>query len=142
MKSKLLQELNGEKTFAVILETGDEVASGLTDFAAQEQIDAAHFTAIGALQDVTLGYFDWQKKEYDHIPVAEQVEVLALVGDIALDASGKPKVHAHLVVGRMDGTTRGGHLLEAYVRPTLEVVLVESPAHLHRRHDPESGLAR
>ncbi|HEY4308061.1 MAG TPA: PPC domain-containing DNA-binding protein [Pirellulales bacterium] len=141
MKSKLLQELNGQRTFAVIFETGDEVASGLADFAAQKQLAAAHFTAIGALRDVTLGYFDWEKKDYSRISVAEQVEVLALVGDVAWDASGKPKVHAHLVVGRMDGTTRGGHLLEAHVRPTLEVVLVESPAHLQRRHDPESSLA-
>jgi predicted DNA-binding protein with PD1-like motif len=140
MKAKLLSE-RGEKTYAVIFDTGDEVVSGLTSFAKEKGLSASHFTAIGAFQDVTLGYFDWQKKDYQKIPVHEQVEVLSLVGDIALDPKGEPKVHAHVVLGRSDGTTRGGHLLEARVRPTLEVVLVESPSHLQRKHDPESGLA-
>ena len=140
MKAKLLSE-RGDKTYAVIFETGDEVVSGLTSFAKQQHLAASHFTAIGAFQDVTLGYFDWQKKDYQKIPVREQVEVLSLMGDIALDPKGEPKVHAHVVLGRSDGTTRGGHLLEARVRPTLEVVLVESPSHLQRKHDPESGLA-
>jgi predicted DNA-binding protein with PD1-like motif len=140
MKAKLLSE-RGEKTYAVIFDTGDEVVAGLTSFAKEKRLAASHFTAIGAFQDVTLGYFDWQKKDYQKIPVHEQVEVLSLVGDVALDPKGEPKVHAHVVLGRSDGTTRGGHLLEARVRPTLEVVLVESPSHLQRKHDPESGLA-
>ena len=88
-----------------------------------------------------LGYFDWEKKDYLKIPVHEQMEVLSLVGDIALSEKDEPKVHAHAVLGRSDGTTRGGHLLEGHVRPTLEVMLVESPRHLRRQHDPQSGLA-
>jgi predicted DNA-binding protein with PD1-like motif len=96
--------------------------------------------AIGAFRDATLGYFDWKSKDYQKIPVVEQVEVLSLIGDVAI-SDGKPTVHAHVVVGRADGSTRGGHLLQGHVRPTLEVVLVESPAHLRKRHDPESGLA-
>ncbi len=87
-----------------------------------------------------LGYFDWQKKDYTRIPVAEQVEVLALVGDIALN-DGEPQLHPHVVIGKADGSAHGGHLLEAHVRPTLEVIVTESPAHLQRRSDPESGLA-
>ncbi len=88
-----------------------------------------------------MGYFNWEKKEYEKIPVREQVEVLSLIGDVALDDNGKPKVHAHVVVGRSDASTRGGHLLEGHVRPTLEVMLVESSRGLRRRYDPESGLA-
>ena len=141
MKSKLIHELGGEKTFALIFDTGDEVASGLEAFARQQELSGSRFTAIGAFQDVVLGYFDWQKKEYLKIPWREQVEVLSLVGDVALAENGEPKIHAHVVVGCRDGTARGGHLLEAHVRPTLEVILVESPAHLQRRHDPQSGLA-
>jgi predicted DNA-binding protein with PD1-like motif len=140
MKAKRI-DTQGEKTWAVIFDTGDEVVEGLTRLARENSLEGSHFTAIGAFRDVTLGYFDWEKKEYRKIPVREQVEVLSLVGDIALDPDGKPKVHAHVVVGRSDGTTRGGHLLEAHVRPTLEVVLAESAGHLQRRHDPESGLA-
>ncbi len=139
MKSKLLQDQGG-KTFALIFDTGDEVMKGLTDFAKQHRLAGSHFTAIGAFRDVTLGYFDWEKKDYKKIPLSEQVEVLSLVGDIALD-KGEPKVHAHVVVGRSDGSTRGGHLVEAHVRPTLEVILTESPRHLHREYDPEARLA-
>lgn len=138
MESKLLNE-DHEKTFAVIFQTDDEAMSGLTQFVTEQQIHAAQFTAIGAFHDATLAYFDWSTKKYKHIPIHEQVEVLSLVGDVALD-DGKPKIHAHCVVGLSDGTTRGGHLIEAHVRPTLEVIMVESPAYLQRTYDKESGL--
>lgn len=139
MKSTMLEGL-AEKTFALIFDTGDDVTSGLLSFADQHRVTAAHFTAIGAFSSVTLGYFDWEKKDYLKIPVNEQVEVVSLIGDIAI-AGGKPKVHAHVVVGKRDGSVMGGHLMEARVRPTLEVMLTESPAQLTRRMDPESGLA-
>jgi hypothetical protein len=92
------------------------------------------------LESAVLGYFEWERKTYQHIPVNEQVEVLSLVGNIVLEQD-LPKLHAHVVVGTRDGSTRGGHLIEAHVRPTLEVVIVESPTHLRRRHDAASGLA-
>jgi len=139
MRAKLLNE-NGERMFAVVFETGDEPVAGLTRFAAERNIGAAAFTAIGAFSEATLGYFDWDKKDYERIAVKEQVEVLALVGDITLQ-DGKPKLHAHVVLGRRDGSACGGHLLEARVRPTLEVIVTEAPAHLRREHDPASGLA-
>ena len=139
MKSKLINDQR-EKTFVLVFETGDEVASGLLEFAKQQKLAAAHFTAIGALEELTLGYFDWQSKEYQKIPVREQVEVLSLVGNI-VDTDKGPKLHAHVVVGKRDGSAHGGHLIDARVRPTLEVVLIESPDHLRRRHDEASGLA-
>jgi predicted DNA-binding protein with PD1-like motif len=139
MKSKLLHE-DTERTFALIFDIGDEVVQSLLDFAAEQGLGGSHFTAIGAFRDVTLGYFDWEKKEYKKIPIHEQVEVLTLAGDIALK-DGEPKVHAHVVVGKPDGTAHGGHLIEAHVRPTLELVLTEAPKHLQRRHDSETGLA-
>ena len=141
MRARLLHDHQGQKTFAVIFETGDEAMKGLSDFAREQKLSAAHFTAIGAFQLATIGYFDWQKKDYKKIPVAEQVEVVSLIGDVALSEKGEPKVHAHVVLGRSDGTALAGHLLDGRVRPTLEVILVESPAHLQRKHDEESGLA-
>ena len=129
-----------ERTFAIIFDTGDEVHAGLLAFAREQQLGGSHFTAIGAFSSVTLGYFEWDRKAYKRIPVDEQVEVLALTGDIALE-HGEPKVHAHVVIGRSDGSAYGGHLLEARVRPTLEVILVESPTHLRRTYDTETGLA-
>ena len=140
MKSKLLHDNQGEKTFALIFETGDEAMAGLLRFAGDNRLGAARFTAIGAFQDVVLGYFDWATKEYRKIPLLEQVEVLSLIGDVALQGR-EPRVHAHVVVGCSDGSTRGGHLVEAHVRPTLEVILTESPSHLRKEHDDASGLA-
>ena len=140
MEAKRIHEEDGQKTFTLVFETGDEVMTALTSFAKENGLDAASLTAIGAFSDATLGYFDIRRKEYKKIPVEEQVEVLSLVGDIAKGDGGEPQVHAHVVVGRSDGTTRGGHLLEAHVRPTLEVILVETPEHLRRRTDKETGL--
>lgn len=132
---------DGERTYAIIFETGEDPVAGLTRFAAEQDLTAASFTAIGAFSAALLGYFDWEKKDYERIAVDEQVEVLVLVGDIAIGAGGEKKVHAHVVLGRRDGSACGGHLLSASVRPTLEVVLNESPGHLNRVHDPASGLA-
>ena len=145
MKAKVIHEGTGTaprsaRTFAVIFDTGDEVMTGLTTFARERRLTACHCTAIGAFSDLTVGFFDWEKKDYVKIPIHEQVEVLSLVGDIALKDS-QPMVHAHVVVGKRDGTAHGGHLIEGHVRPTLEVILVESPRFLQRTHDEESGLA-
>jgi uncharacterized protein len=129
-----------QNTFALIFDKGDEFMSGLTSFAKEKNLGGSHFTAIGAFRSVMLGYFDRHKKDYKKIPIEEQVEVLSLVGDIALK-DGAPQVHAHVVVGKSDGTAHGGHILEARVWPTLEVVLTESPKHLRRQFDAESGLA-
>jgi predicted DNA-binding protein with PD1-like motif len=140
MKTQLIHEQHGEKTFVIVFAKGDEVVAGLQQFAEGHRVTAAHFTAVGAFRDVVLGYFERERKDYKRIPLHEQVEVLSLIGNIAL-ADGKPKLHAHVVIGKSDGSAHGGHLLEAHVWPTLEVVVVESPQHLRRTHDAETGLA-
>jgi predicted DNA-binding protein with PD1-like motif len=140
VESKLLYDDGGQRTFAVILRTGDEAMSCLQDFAVNERISAAQLTAIGAFRKAQLAYFDWEQKKYSPIPVAEQVEVASLVGDSAV-TDGKPSLHIHAVLGRRDGTALAGHLQEGHVRPTLEVIVTESPAHLRKITDQESGLA-
>lgn len=139
MKSKLIHEAE-QKTFALVFEKGDEVVQELTRFAKEHDLAASHFTAIGAFKNAVLGFFNRDKKDYQKIPISEQVEVLSLLGDIAL-TRGEPKLHAHVVLGKADGMACGGHLLEAHVWPTLEVVLTESPKHLRRKLDEETGLA-
>ncbi len=113
--------------------------ASLTRFAEERQLSAARITAIGAFSRTTLGFFERERKDYHKIEVREQCEVLSLLGDIAL-ADGKPKLHLHVVLGKKDGTAHGGHLLEADVWPTLEVIVTESPAHLRRRFHEESQL--
>jgi predicted DNA-binding protein with PD1-like motif len=140
MQAKQLGD-GSERSFILVFRTGDEVATELTDFAKVKGLASSHFTAIGALSDVTFAWFDWEKKTYQRAAdIQEQVEVLSLIGDIVLERE-QPKVHAHIVVGKRDGVAYGGHLMQAHVRPTLEVILTESPKRLQRQLDPESGLA-
>jgi uncharacterized protein len=139
MKAVLLHEHEELRTFALVLATDDEAMAALTAFAEERQLKATQFTAIGAFSCVVVAYFDWTTKAYRNIPIDEQVEVLSLVGDISVE-NGKPKVHAHVVVGKSDATAHGGHLIQGQVRPTLEIVLTEMPRHLQRRHDTGSGL--
>jgi uncharacterized protein len=150
VKSKLLND-DGQRTYVVALQTGDRLIESLTRFAREERLSASEFTGIGALAWAKLAYFNWERKAYDEIPVDEQVEVLSLNGRITLpegadvetpDFDDDPHFHVHCVLGDGDGRTVGGHLLEAEVRPTLEVFVTESPAHLGRRTDPESRLPR
>jgi uncharacterized protein len=141
MRAKLVHDQTGQRTYVVVLDTGDEVVASLREVAARERLSAAQVSAIGALSDAVLGYFDWEAKRYERIPVREQVEVVSMLGDIGLGERDEPALHLHLVLGRRDGSAMGGHLLEARVRPTLEAVLVESPAHLRRRKDPATGLS-
>ncbi len=139
MKYQLLSA-GDERIWAVVFEVDDEAASGLDEFARAESLDAARFTAIGGFSRATLGYFDVDTSRYQPISVDEQVEVLSLLGDIARGDDG-PMVHAHVVVGTATGEARGGHLLEGHVRPTLEVLVTESPGHLRRRVAPQFGIA-
>jgi uncharacterized protein len=143
MESKIVNhpgKSSGEKTHVLIFETGDEVISTLEQYASEHVIAAGRFTGIGAFSEATLAFFDWESRRYEDIPVKQQTEVLTLAGDIAL-MDGKPKIHAHVILGARDGSTLGGHLQEGRVRPTLELMLVQSPGVLRRIHKPESGLA-
>jgi predicted DNA-binding protein with PD1-like motif len=141
MRARMIHEAHGQRTFAVVLEQGDEIRACLGRFAEEQRLTAAQVTAIGAFRRATLRFFDWAAKQYRPIPVEEQVEVVGLHGDIELDAAGKPELHLHAVLGRHDGSLVGGDLGEAEVRPTLEVMIIGSPAHLQRQHDAASGLA-
>ena len=138
MKSKLLQNEN-QRTFVIVFETGDEVINCLLEFAKQNQINSSFFTGLGAFERVTVAFYDLEKKEYQHIPVNEQTEVMSLVGNIVL-YEGEPKLHAHVVVGKRDGTAHGGHLISARVRPTLEIWLTASPQIIERKMNEEVGL--
>ncbi len=139
MHFKILEQQ--PKTYIITFATGEELAAGLKQFAADQKLAGSSFKAIGAFSSVKLGWFDWDAKRYrPSVTVDEQVELVSLIGDVAL-ADAKPQVHAHVVIAKSDGTAHGGHLMEARVRPTCEVVLIETPEKLHKKIDPESGLA-
>lgn len=140
MRHKLIHEAEGQKTFAIILDAGDEALASLRAFARELRLTAASFKAIGAFERAELSFFDWETKTYEPIPVEEQVEVASLTGDVAVEPDGEPAVHVHAVLGRRDGSAIAGHLNRGIVRPTLEIILTEQPAHLKKQRDHKSGL--
>ena len=141
MKSKLVLETAGERRFVLVLDPGEEAFGTILSFAADENFRGASLTAIGAFAHAKIGWFDLAAKSYRQIPVDEQCEVLSAVGDIAEGDDGKPSLHVHAMLGLSDGSTRGGHFIEGMVNPTLEVTLVETPAHLRRKKRSELGIA-
>ena len=127
------------RSWALVLRGGDEIMSGLTDFAVRERIVGGHLNGIGALQSAQLAFFDRGTLDYVSIPIDAQVECLSLNGTIGF-VDGKPLLHVHCVVGYPDGSVKGGHLVEAVVWPTMEVFLTESVAALPKTKDGKSGL--
>lgn len=139
MKYRHLCGEQGERRFAAVLETDDDVLGLLQQLCESEGITTAELTAIGGFRRAKLGFYDLGEKRYEPIAIDEQVELLSLLGNVTL-YQGKPKIHVHCVVGHRDGRTSGGHLLEGIVRPTLELMIREIPAPLHRTDRPEIGI--
>jgi hypothetical protein len=139
MKSKLVSS-TGAATYVAVLDEGEEAFSALSSLAAREGMSASQVTAVGVFEQAAVGWFDRAAKDYRRIEIGEQCEVLSLLGDIALGSDG-PQLHLHVVLGLADGTTRGGHLLEGRVWPTLEVIIREVPAELRKTSRPDIGLA-
>jgi len=100
MRSKLLSA-DPPVTYALVLDTDDEVATELGKFVRAQEVEAASITAIGAFRRAVLGYFQWDAKKYKKIMVEEQVEVLSLLGDVAVGDQG-PTLHLHAVLGKAD----------------------------------------
>jgi predicted DNA-binding protein with PD1-like motif len=137
MKSKTLVE-GQERVLVLVLDSAEEAFGAITKFANQKNITGASVTAIGAFER---GWFDFDAKKYKPISVGEQCEVLSLLGDIAEGDDGKASLHLHAVLGLSDGSVRGGHLMEGIVRPTLEVTIIETAAHLRQKKRPDLGIA-
>src|SRR5712672_631501 len=121
LKSRRVSDTPGAQVHVVILDSGEEAFSALTKFANDAKLTAASLTAIGAFEKATVGWLDFENKTYKRIQVEEQCEVVSAIGDVAIGDDGNASLHVHVVLGLSDGTTRGGHLLEGKVRPTLEV---------------------
>lgn len=141
MKSKVVSPEAALRTTIVVLDSGEQAFATLTRFCDDMAVSGASITAIGAFENALVGWFDLNTRSYKKIAIDEQCEVLSAIGDVAVGDDGKASLHMHVVLGLSDGSTRGGHLLEGKVRPTLEVVLEETPASLRRRKRPDLGIA-
>ena len=139
MKSKIVEDAD-VVTYVVVCDAGDEAMASLKRFARSERLEAAQITGVGGFERATVGWFDRSARQFRRIPVDEPSEVLSLIGDVA-EAQDGPGLNVHVVLGLSDGTTRGGHLLEGQVFPTLELVVTENPAELRRVMHPDLGVA-
>ena len=141
LQTRLIAENpSGERTYAVIFAKGDEIMSGLTEFAVREKLVAGYFTAFGALESARFGWFDRAQNAYRNIPIDQQVEMISLIGDVGV-VNGVPQIHAHGAVGFPDGQVHGGHLLEAVVWPTVELFFTAYRTPLIKTHDAETNLS-
>ncbi|WP_083227980.1 PPC domain-containing DNA-binding protein [Mucilaginibacter sp. PPCGB 2223] len=141
MRFKLLNETGrGHKTYLVVMQRGDDVLSGLTEFAEKNNITFASFTGLGAMSSTRIGCYDREKQMYHIIPVKGQAETVSFIGNITLFNS-KPVVHVHMSVSQSDGTVRGGHLFQATVWPTLEVIVTVEPIAIYKKKETDTGFA-
>lgn len=140
LKTHLLSEEHGRKSYVLAFHKGDEVMAGLTEFARKQHLTGAHLTGIGAFSKATLAWYDVRRKAYRTIPVNTEVEVASLIGNITADRDNSPLVHIHCVVSDPNGKATAGHLLEAQVSVTLEVFLTEEPTPVHKFMDEAVGL--
>jgi uncharacterized protein len=130
---------DGSRHWAIVFGKGDEVMSGLADWAKRENVKAGQLSAVGALSSALFGWFDKERRAYRDIPVDQQVECISFVGDVGM-AEGKPALHVHGCVGKPDGSLAGGHVLCAVAWPTLEVFVTEFEMRLDKRKDAETEL--
>jgi len=121
------EQLTATRTFKVTFSTGDELLSGLTEFAETNHVTSAYITGLGGLVTATLGWGDPPRGAFKKIAVDQKCELVSLTGNISL-RDGKPYVHIHAVVAYSDGSTKGGHLIDAHVNPIAEIFIVETAA--------------
>jgi predicted DNA-binding protein with PD1-like motif len=128
-----------ERTYLVVFGKNDDIIAGLYRFIEATQLQGGHFTAIGAVGAVALGFFNPEDHTYEITRVEKQSEVSSLVGNIGLK-NGKPVVHAHGVFSLNQGACVAGHVFYASAWPTVEMTVTECQNAPIRHHDDESGL--
>ncbi len=139
MRSIIVSENETARVFVVALEKGEEVLTTLTRAARDHQLRTCQITGVGAFERATVGYLERPRRAYRRIELDEQLEVLSFAGNV-MHKDNEPLVHVHVALGRADGSTIGGHLFEARVWPTLELVVTELPGLVEKVPDAETGL--
>ncbi|WP_129114169.1 PPC domain-containing DNA-binding protein [Halegenticoccus tardaugens] len=108
------REVTPSREFLARLEHGADWREEIEEFAAREGIESAWFTAMGAVQDAELWYYDQDDTEYRSVSFDEPLEVASCVGNVAL-LDGEPFAHTHVVLSRRSGQALAGHLNAATV---------------------------
>lgn len=135
----LIRDCSQGRSFLANLDSGAEIIGQITDLAEDMGVKAAFISAIGALSQADLGYYDQAARKYLVTPVDEPVELAACSGNISL-LEGRPFVHAHAVLADGKGCTWAGHLVRGTIF-AAELYLQElSGLPLKRVPDSITGL--
>jgi len=140
MQHQLIRHGQGSRTWAIVLDAGDEVASCLQAFARAEVLNPTHFTATGSMQDAVLGQLAPGEHDFRRDPLAHRLQIISLAGDVELH-DNQPKLRMRAVLGDSNGETFDGYLLEGHADAGLEVIMTEAPVQLHKDYDTDAGLA-
>jgi len=121
------------------LNRGEEIIASIGALCEREGIMLGSVSAIGAIGEATLGYFDTNVKQYFTHQYAGIYEIANMSGNISTQ-DGKPYLHIHAVLAGEDGTAFGGHLSRAVVSATCEVLIRVLDGHVGRSFSEEIGL--
>lgn len=132
------RELEPDREFLARLEHGRDWRTQIEAFAEAEDVDAAVYVGLGAVQDAVLYFYDQAVGEYHPVEFDEPFEVAACVGNVSwLD--DERFAHTHAVLSRADGSTVAGHL-DAATTFAGELYVRTFEARLERVHDETTDL--
>jgi predicted DNA-binding protein with PD1-like motif len=132
------QRVEGDREFVARLEHGRDWRGQIEAFADDEDIDAAFFFGLGAVQDATVHFYDQDVQEYHPVEFDEPLEVTTALGNISHLGDGR-FAHTHVTLSRPDGSVIGGHL-DSATTFAGELYIREFDAHLEREHDEVTDL--
>lgn len=126
--------------YVLRLDPGEEIVASLTRLVEQEQVQLGSVTAIGAANDVTIGIFSTQEKQYHARRYQGDYEISALVGNVTRK-EGEPYLHLHITIGNpVTGEVHAGHLTSATISATLELFLQVWDGQVGREFSDQVGL--
>ena len=127
------------KQYVIRLEKGEEIVSSIKDLCVKENIKLGSLSGIGAVNKVTAGLFKTGEKKYVSRTYEEDMEIVSLGGNVSR-MNGETYLHFHISVANEAGEVRGGHLTEAYISATGELVLTEIEGTVDREYSGGIGL--
>jgi predicted DNA-binding protein with PD1-like motif len=134
-----MKHIRAGSTYVIRLDRGEKVVETLTRFCEKRKVRSAFFQGIGTCRRAELGFFLMDKGRYKFRKVPGDQEITSLTGNVSL-LDGKPFIHAHIVLGGSDFISHSGHLKEAEVLATCEIVLTPLSRSLTRTHSRSTGL--
>ena len=123
----------------VRLDVGEEIISSIMNILKNEKISFATVTGIGATNDFTVGTYDVTNQLYKKSNYKGVYEIVSLLGNTST-MNNEPYIHIHMSAADKNNNVVGGHLNEAYISATAEIVLEIIETNVDRIKDPITGL--